>query len=69
MAKLYVVEARDHNGSLITEPGKQPPFAQASAAQLHDYYHEHSGSAVDVSFEKMQLWYEAKGWFIRSRTW
>lgn len=68
-SKQYIVEARDHDGSLITEPDKQPPFPVASAAQLHEYYSEHSGNPSFVPYETLRDWYESKGWFLRERTW
>ena len=67
--KRYIVEARDHDGSLITEPGKQPPFAQASLNSLYDYYFECNPKAATADYEKMRDWYESKGWFFRERTW
>jgi hypothetical protein len=69
MAKQYIVEARDKDGALVTDPAKQPPFGIASENQLADHYFIMNEERSTTDMGVIENWFESKGWFIRERTW
>lgn len=65
---MYVVEARHSDGSLNVS-GAPPPFHVASEDQLFDYYFDHATDDDLATWQAMEAWFNARGWYIRKKHW
>lgn len=67
-AQLYIVEARDDEGKLLSGE-HTPPFVTASERQLFDYYFAKHPDAHHATWEELRAYFREHKWSIRERYW
>ena len=67
-ATIYLVEARDSAGALITDGSNPPPFVTASRRQLFEHYWDNSQD-FHGTWQDVEQWFRFKGWYIRKKEW